>query len=319
MSTENNSALQAMLAQYEKASTFSSENSFDIKNYFSTFLADGVDNKMVGIRILPIEGTTPFQEVHVHTAKVDGKNRKFTCLAHLNDEPCPFCEAREQLLATGEKSDEELAKSYKPRLMYIVKVIDRDNEADGPKFWRFPINYKKDGIMDKIMATIRMVGEDITNPETGRDLVLNIVRVKNPRGGTYPAVNSVQAMDKKALSTDAELAAKWVANETTWKEVYSLKDYDYLKIIVMGEVPAWNKRLEKFVAKSSLTEEDNQSTTESLDSQVNSADSSIAVGANATEAKTESKVETKVETENETTYTAPVDEVKIEEEDDLPF
>jgi len=313
MSTEKNSALEAMLAQYEKASENSFDNSFDIKNYFSTFLPDGVDNKMVAIRILPIEGTTPFQEVHVHTAKVDGKNRKFTCLAHLNDEPCPFCEAREQLLATGEKSDEEIAKSYKPRLMYIVKVIDRENEADGPKFWRFPINYKKDGIMDKIMATIRMVGEDVTDAETGRDLVLNIVRVKNPRGGTYPAVNSVQGMDKKPLSSDAELAAKWLANEKTWKDVYSLKDYDYLHIIVRGEVPAWNKRLEKFVAKSSLTEEDNVSTTESLDAQVNSPDSTIAVGANATETKVET------ETESETTYTAPVDEVDTKVEDDLPF
>jgi hypothetical protein len=274
---------------------------------------------MVAIRILPIEGTTPFQEVQVHSAKVDGKNRKFTCIAHLNDEPCPFCEAREQLLATGEKSDEELAKSYKPRLMYIVKVIDRDNEADGPKFWRFPINYKKDGIMDKIMATITMLKEDVTNTETGRDLVLNIVRVKNPRGGTYPAVNSVQAMDKKPLSADAELAAKWVNDKKTWQDVYSLKDYDYLKIIVMGEVPAWNKRLEKFVAKSTLTEADNESTTESLDSQVNSPDSSITVGANAAEVKTETKVETKVEAEAETTYTAPVDEVVAEVEDDLPF
>jgi hypothetical protein len=283
-----------------------------MKNYFSTFLPDGVDNKMVAIRILPIEGTTPFQEVHVHSAKVDGKNRKFTCIKHLNDESCPFCEAREVLLATGEKSDEELAKSYKPRLMYIVKVIDRDNEADGPKFWRFPINYKKDGIMDKIMATITMLKEDVTNTETGRDLVLNIVRVKNPRGGTYPAVNSVQAMDKKVLSADAELAAKWVNDKKTWQDVYSVKDYDYLKIIVNGEVPAWNKRLEKFVAKSTLTEADNESTTESLDSQINSPDSSITIGANAAEVKTETKVET------ETTYTAPVDE-PVEVEDDLPF
>lgn len=308
MSTEN-SALQAMLAQYESASTFSSENSFDMKNYFSTFLPDGVDNKMVAIRILPIDGTTPFQEVEVHSAKVDGKNRKFTCLKHLKDEACPFCEARELLLASGDKSDEELAKSYKPRKMYIVKVIDRDNEADGPKFWRFPINYKKDGIMDKIMATITMLKEDVSDPKTGRDLVLNIVRVKNPRGGTYPAVNSVQAMDKKALSSDAELGTKWLADKKTWEDVYSIKEYDYLKIIVMGEVPAWNKRLQKFVAKSTLTEADNESTTDSLDSQVNNPDTSITLGANTSE----------VITKSETSYTAPVDEPVKEEVDDLPF
>jgi hypothetical protein len=305
--SEENSILAAMLSQYETATSFSSENSFDIKNYFSTFLPEGVDNKMVSIRILPVNGT-PFQEVHVHSTKVDGKNRKFTCIKHLNDEACPFCEAREILLATGEKTDEELAKTYKPRLMYIVKVIDRENEADGPKFWRFPINYKKDGIMDKVMATVRMVNEDITNPETGRDLVLNIVRVKNPRGGTYPAVNSVQAMDKTPLSSDADLAAKWIANEKTWRDVYSVKDYDYLKIIVNGEVPAWNKKLEKFVAKSSLTEEDNETTT-------NDIDTAISMGANA-----DSKVETPVETEKVAeTYTADVDKPDDKAGDDLPF
>ena len=305
----NNSALAAMLSQYETATSFSSENSFDIKNYFSTFLPEGVDNKMVAIRILPIEGASPFQEAHIHSTKVDGKNRKFTCIKHLNDEACPFCEAREILLATGEKTDEETAKKYKPRLMYIVKVIDRENEGDGPKFWRFPINYKKDGIMDKIMATVRMVNEDITNPETGRDLVLNIVRVKNPRGGTYPSVNSVQAMDKGLLSTDAELAAKWLANEKTWKDVYSVKDYDYLKIIVRGEVPAWNKKLEKFVAKSELTEEDNEPTTTDLETQV-------SLGANA---QPKAEVPVQVEEVAETTYTAPVDVVEEKEGDDLPF
>lgn len=310
METQKNSVLEAMLSQYEKATSFSSENSFDIKNYFTTFLPDGIDSKMKHIRILPVNGS-PFQEVHVHSAKVDGKNRKFTCIAKLEDVPCPFCEARERLMATGEKSDEELAKSYKSRLMYVVKVIDRENEADGPKFWRFPINYKKEGIMDKIMASVQMVGEDITDAETGRDLVLNVVRVKNPRGGTYPAVNSVQAMDRKPLSSDAELAKKWVDDKKTWQDVYSVKDYDYLKLIVMGEVPAWSKKLEKFVAKSSLSPEDLEDTAEDLDSKV-------SMGANA-----QKKSETPVETEapvasKETTYVADVD-TDEDEDDDLPF
>jgi len=308
--SEENSTLAAMLTQYETATTFSNENSFDKKNYFSTFLPEGVNSKMTAIRILPSNGS-PFEEVHIHSAKVDGKNRKFTCIQHLNDEVCPFCEARETLLATGEKSDEELAKSYRARKMYIVKVIDRDNEADGPKFWRFPINYKKDGIMDKIMATVRLVNEDVTNPEVGRDLALSIVRVKNPRGGTYPAVNSVQALDKSPLSKDGELAKNWLSNEKTWKDVYSVKDYNYLKIIVMGEIPAWSKKLEKFVSKSksSLTPEDSEVTTDELDSK-------IVMGANVP--KVEAEVEVKTEEVSETSYTAEVD-IKEEEEDDLPF
>jgi len=316
---KTNSVLDAMLNQYEKATSFSSDNAFDPKNYFSTYLEDGIDSKMTAIRILPVDGS-PFQEVHLHSAKVDGKNRKFACINHLKDEACPFCEARERLMATGEKSDEEIAKAYKTRLYYIVKVIDRENEADGPKFWRFPINYKKDGVMDKIMATIRLIHEDITDPETGRDLVLNIVRVKNPRGGTYPAINSVQARDKKPLSADAELVEKWLSDTKSWEDVYSVKDYEYLKLIVRGEIPAWSKKLEKFVAKSTLTDEDEAEETseESLDSKVSmGANAKVKKGAsNNTPVETE---EEDVETEEETTYEAPVDTDDDDDDDDLPF
>lgn len=312
---KTNSVLDAMLSQYEKATSFSGENAFDPKNYFSTFLPDGIDSKMTAIRILPVNGS-PFREVHLHSAKVEGKNRKFACLEHLNDEACPFCEAKERLMSSGEKSDEEIAKAYKHRLYYIVKVIDRENEGDGPKFWRFPINYKKEGIFDKIMATVGMIKEDITDPETGRDLVLNIVRVKNPRGGTYPTVNSVQALDRSPLSKDAELAEKWLADERTWQDVYSVKDYDYLKLIVMGEVPAWSKRLEKFVAKSTLTPEDEEDTSDSLDSKV-------SMGANAQTTSKKAPIveeeEDDVDSNEETTYDAPVDYDEDDDGDDLPF
>ena len=282
---------------------------------FATTSTDGHTTQYCTIEEAMFASTGRFQEVHVHSAKVDGKNRKFTCIAHLNDEPCPFCEAKERLMATGEKSDEELAKSYKARIMYVVKVIDRENEADGPKFWRFPINYKKDGILDKIMSSIKMLnngnGENITDAEVGRDLSLSIVRVKNPRGGTYPTVNNVGTSDKKPLSSDAELAKKWLDDNKTWQDVYSVKDYDYLKLIVMGEVPAWSKKLEKFVAKSSLSPEEEEDTAEDLDSKV-------SMGANA-QKQSETPVKSEPVVEEETTYKAEIDDSDDDEDDDLPF
>lgn len=300
------SALAAMLSQYEKSTSNSSDNAFDTANYFTTFLPDGIDNAMKRIRILPNkDGGSPFKEVEVHSQKVDNKNRKFTCISHLNDEACPFCEIREELLSTGTKEDEELAKSYKSRKMYVVRVIDRELEGDGPKFWRFPINYKKEGILDKIMATIGMLKEDITDVEVGRDIALNVVRVKNPRGGSYPAVNSVQSFDKEPLSKDAELAEKWLNDVKTWKDVYSIKPYDYLKLVVMGKIPMYDKKLEKFVAKEDLTQVDSEDTSKDLDSQ-------ISIGASS---KSKAKVQTDDVTE---TYTAEVD-VEEEVEDDLPF
>jgi len=296
------SALEAMLSQYEKSVT-SEESTFDLRNYFTTYLKDGVNNKMMKIRILPTDGS-PFEEVHVHSMKVDGKNRKFICPKHTKDEPCAFCDARSLLLASGDKENENLAKTYRARLMYIVKVIDRENESEGPKFWRFPKNFKKEGILDKIMATVRMLQTDITDVETGRDLVLNVERVKNPRGGTYPTVNSIQALDPTPLSTDERQKAEWLGNTKKWDSVYSIKNYDYLEIVVKGGIPAWSKKLEKFVDKKSLDQENtNENTTSDLESE-------LSIGK-----KTEEREES-LETTN--SYVAESD-TSVSEDDDLPF
>lgn len=264
---EEKSTLDAMLAQYEAATTLRKEGTaFSLSNYFTTYLEDGIDNKNMVVRILPIDGT-PFQEVHVHSAKVDGKNRKFVCPSHMKDEPCPFCETREQLLASGDKSDADLAKTYNARVMYIVKVIDRSKEADGPKFWRFPKNFKKEGILDKIMAIVQMLKVDITHPETGRDLALNVVRVKNPRGGTYPTVNSINSLDASPLSDNPDTVSRWSNDGKNWDDVYTIKNYDYLSIVVNGGSPVWSKLKEKFVDKESETVEA-EDVTSDLDSEL---------------------------------------------------
>jgi|TARA_R110000851_G_scaffold333537_1_gene515536 hypothetical protein len=312
MSNEKNNPLLAMLSQYEKATSNSSESTFNPDNYFTTYLPDGVDSAMKRIRILPTnDGTSPFQEVHVHSAKVDGKNRKFVCIKHLSNEDCPFCELREELLSTGEKSDEELAKQFKPRLMYVVRIIDRENEDHGPKFWRFPINYKKEGIFDKIMATIGLLKEDITNDEKGRDIIINIVRVKNPRGGTYPTVNSVQAFDRAPLSEDSELSTKWLNSEKTWKDVYSVKGYDYLKLVATGKNPAWDKKLEKFVDKDELESQVEDSSSD-LDSQ-------ITMGGTSKTPKPKTEVASEEVTETSTPEVKVPETVDEGEDDDLPF
>jgi len=306
MSNEKKNTLDAMLAQYESATAQGKEKTFDLKNYFTTYLPDGIDTAIKRVRILPVSEGTPFVPVYVHNETVDGKNRKFTCIQHENDEACPFCEAREELLATETDADKELAKKYRPRLMYIVKVIDRENEADGPKFWRFPSNFKKEGILDKIMANVRMLQEDITDIETGRDLALNIERVKNPRGGTYPSVTTVMAPKNGPLSENAEQVTAWTADEKVWTDVYSTKPYDYLALIVKGEIPAWSKAKERYVAKSELEDGETGNVSDDLEAELKIG------GANQPESIKEKDLVV------EATHTAEA-EVSGEKSDDLPF
>lgn len=249
----NTNILAAMLKQYESNSnsyTKTEQKTYDLKNYFTTYLKDKEKSATKRIRILPTkDGSSPFVEIHGHKMQVDGEWKTFVCLKHEKGEDCPFCEAREALLASNKESDKELAKKYSAKKMYVVKVIDRDNEADGPKFWRFNHDYRKTGTLDKIYGVLQAVNKDITDPTTGRDLLVMIARDQ----GNRPVVQSISHVDPTPLSEDADLAKEWLSDERTWEDVYSVKPYEYLEIVVKGGVPTWDKDAKKWVDKASIT------------------------------------------------------------------
>ena len=258
MSETKQNSLDAMLAQYESNNkpkyTKTEAKVYDLKNYFNTFIKDGVKQATKEIRILPsTDGSTPFVEMYGHKVQLEGEWKTFACLKHEKNEPCPFCEAREALLATGKDSDKELAKKYNAKLMYIVKVIDRNAEDEGVKFWRFNHDYRKTGTFDKIHGVLSALKKDrdVSNPETGRDLSITINRDQNNK----PVISSIVAQDSTPLSENAENKATWLADTRTWEDVYSVRTYDYLEIIVKGGVPAWDKEAKKFVDKASLKAE----------------------------------------------------------------
>jgi len=142
-------------------------------------------------------------------------------------------------MGTGKESDKELAKQYKSRKFYIVKVIDRDHEEDGPKFWRFKHNYKNEGILDKIIPIWRNKG-DITDPTVGRDLIIELNKSKAPNGKEYTAVSTIMHDDPTPLHVEDTQSKEWANDELTWLDVYSKKPVEYLEAIARGETPKWD-------------------------------------------------------------------------------
>ena len=172
-------SLDAVLAQYEKAKqgSTSSTSKFTqeerMKKYFAAILTDKETQGQKRLRILPTkDGSSPFVEVKFHEVQVDGKWVKLYDPAQ-EGKRSPLNEVYEGLMMSGVDSDKELARNYRSRKFYIVKVIDRDHESDGVKFWRFKHNHKGDGVIDKIFPIFRNKG-DVTNPENGRDLILSL-------------------------------------------------------------------------------------------------------------------------------------------------
>ncbi len=253
--------LDAVLAQYEQ-STQSSTNSNSkmssedrMKKYFAAILKDTEKQGQRKLRILPTtDGSSPFKEVWFHEVFVDGKWQKFYDPAKNDNERSPLNEVYEELMSTGKETDKELAKQYKARKFYIVKVIDRDNEQDGVKFWRFKHNYKQEGILDKIIPIWKAKG-DVTDPDKGRDLILELTKAKTPKGATYTVIQTVMYDDPSPISEDENQMAEWVADELTWEDVYSKKPVEYLEAIARGETPRWDSEKGGYVYSNDETSE----------------------------------------------------------------
>ena len=252
-------SLDAVLAQYEKAkSGGSSANKMSqedrMKKYFAAILTQNENSGQKRLRILPTpDGSSPFKEVWYHEVQVEGKWNKIYDPGKNDNERSPLTEIHDELMSTGKESDKELAKSYKPRKFYIVKVIDRDNEADGVKFWRFKHNYKNEGILDKIIPIWKAKG-DITDPEKGRDLIIELAKAKTPKGATYTVIQTVMHDDPSPVHTDAETAKSWTEDPLTWADVYSKKPVEYLEAIARGETPRWSSDLGKYVYGDAASE-----------------------------------------------------------------
>jgi hypothetical protein len=248
-----NSVLDSVLAQYEKNSTSSNSTKTNIsqedrlKKYFSAILQKNEKSASRRIRILPTkDGSSPFVEVWYHEIQVNGQWVKLYDPEKNDNDRSPLTEVYNELISTGKKEDKELASQYRSRLFYIVKVIDRDNEQDGVKFWRFKHNYKQEGVLDKILPIWKAKG-DVTNAEKGRDLIIELTRAKTPQGKEYTVIQTIMYDDPQALHEDKAIMEGWIQDELTWNDVYSKKPVEYLEAVAVGETPMWSSELKKYV------------------------------------------------------------------------
>ena len=253
--------LDAVLAQYENSKQGGSSNTSKftqeerMKKYFAALLKDNEKQGQRRVRILPTtDGSSPFKEVWFHEIQVDGKFQKFYDPGKNDNERSPLNEVYEELISTGRESDKQLATQYRSRKFYIVKVIDRDNEEDGVKFWRFKHNYKQEGILDKIIPIWKAKG-DVTDSDNGRDLILELTKAKTPKGAFYTVIQTVMYDDPSPTHEDSKKASTWINDELTWEDVYSKKPIEYLEAIAKGDTPRWDTEKGGFVYSNSETSE----------------------------------------------------------------
>lgn len=256
------------------------ESAFDEKNYLNIRLDGDKTTKELKIRLLPIDADsqTPFKKIHIHTLRVPKDIapsgwKSYICLEKTEGidkekygSKCPFCELnREAYKRFSEETDPQLKERWKkisldniPKEACIVRCIERGAEEDGPKFWKFNTRRDKGDPKGQIMELYKtrleesreegLEDENILDIRTGKDLKVTIsLAAEDKDGKSRTAVKVVDYGKSKPLSADEEQLLAWVNDSKKWSDVFAIKPYDYLKIILDGEVPFYDKSVGKWV------------------------------------------------------------------------
>lgn len=285
-----NITMEAMDSEFNSVVTTSKtkEKVFDEKNYLNIRLSDNQTSKELKFRLLPIDAnsSTPFKKIHVHTVKVPKEVspsgwKSYICIEKTEGidrsvygNKCPFCEMnREAYKKFSEATDPVVKERWKkisldniPKEACIVRGIERGAEEDGPKFWKFNIRKDKTDPKGQIMELYKtrleesreegLEDENILDINTGKDLKITIsLASDNNQGENRTSVKIVDYGKNKPLSTDTNQMLEWINDSKKWSDVFTIKPYDYLSVILEGEIPFFDKTLNKWVTKAEKRDE----------------------------------------------------------------
>lgn len=151
------------------------------------------------IRILPTTDGDPFKEFHFHYNV--GKNPGILCPKKNYGENCPICDFASQLWRDGVDNNNDQSKNAAKKLFarkrYYSPVVIRGSETDGVKIWA----YGKTAYETLLGYVLDPDYGDITDPETGTDLVLSYTVPGTP--GSFPKTQLKPRRRPSVLCDDA--------------------------------------------------------------------------------------------------------------------
>lgn len=135
------------------------------------------------------------------------------------------------------------------RKTYISRVIDRDHEEDGVKFWKYYDNSKGEGVYDQLKTLYNQRKEEgakvkrtinIFDNENGRDITVTFTKPDNELTPPSPPKILDVGFDCP-ISDDKEQQQNWLNDPKKWWEVFPAKPYEYLSLVMQGKEPWYDK------------------------------------------------------------------------------
>ena len=180
------------------------------------------------IRLVPYKFNkdNPFIELYFHY-NINNK----TYLSPISfGRPDPIVEFAEKLKRTGDTDDWKAGKKMEPKLRTFAPVIVRGKENEGVKFWGFGKTVYQD-----ILGYIADPDYgDITDPHTGRDIVLEVTSAEESNAAYPTTTIRVKPATSKILA-DPEAVTELLNAQKEITDLYSELSYDELK----GVLESW--------------------------------------------------------------------------------
>jgi hypothetical protein len=141
--------------------------------------------------------------------------------------PDPIVEFAEKLKRTGDTDDWKAGKKMEPKLRTFVPVIVRGKESEGVKFWGFGKTVYQD-----ILGYIADPDYgDITDPNTGRDIVLEVMSAEESNA-SYPTTTIRVKPAVSKLADSKETIQQLLDGQKEITELYSELSYAELKSVL---------------------------------------------------------------------------------------
>jgi hypothetical protein len=177
------------------------------------------------IRLVPYKFNkdNPFIELYFHY-NINNK----TYLSPISfGRPDPIVEFAEKLKRTGDTDDWKAGKKMEPKLRTFAPVIVRGKENEGVKFWGFGKTVYQD-----ILGYIADPDYgDITDPHSGRDIVLEVVSAEESNAA-YPTTTIRVKPQTSKILPDAEAVTELLNAQKDITELYSELSYAELKSVL---------------------------------------------------------------------------------------
>ena len=177
------------------------------------------------VRIVPYKFNKdiPFIELYFHY-NINNK----TYLSPMSfGRPDPIVEFAEKLKRTGDTDDWKAGKKMEPKLRTFVPVIVRGKESEGVKFWGFGKTVYQD-----ILGYIADPDYgDITDPNTGRDIVLEVMSAEESNA-SYPTTTIRVKPAVSKLADSPETIQQLLDGQKEITELYQELSYAELKSVL---------------------------------------------------------------------------------------